>query len=306
MLNLSIKDPASLSRICNALSTQLRIQILTLIENEQLSGVEIARRLNCSVSTIAANIKVLEDAGLVISQLRAAKKGSMKICTPVYRDVLIRLQLSPLKPEPAGHYVVDIPVGSYMDCEAHPSCGLYSPDGVIGQEDDPMSFYLPNRADAQMLWLRKGYVEYKVPHNAALSERVTAVEFCMELCSEAPGFNNIWRSDIALWLNEKPAGVWTSPGDFGDRRGRLMPDFWRDGTTQYGLLTTWRVDEGGTYINGEYAAPVNLKDLKLAKKPYITLRLGFPPDNKNPGGFNLFGRSFGDYDQNIVMTVYHE
>ena len=43
----------------------------------------------------------------------------------------------------------------------------------------------------------------------------------MELSSEVPGTNANWPSDITLWVNEIEIGTWTSPGDFGDKRGVL-------------------------------------------------------------------------------------
>ena len=29
--------------------------------------------------------------------------------------------------------------------------------------------------------------------------------------------------DVSVWINEVEIGVWTSPGDYGDRRGKYTP-----------------------------------------------------------------------------------
>ena len=98
-------------------------------------------------------------------------------------------------------------------------------------------------------------------------------------------------------------GTWTCPGDFGSRRGRLNPSVWPDGSTQYGMLMTWEVLENGCFINGSQAGETALNDLRLMEKPYIDVRIGNKEDARYIGGFNLFGKSFGNYEQDIVMSV---
>lgn len=43
-----------------------------------------------------------------------------------------------------------------------------------------------------------------------------------------------------------------------------------------------------------------------AGKPEMRLRIESPKEAEHPGGLNLFGRSFGDYDQNILVRFLHE
>ncbi len=54
-----------------------------------------------------------------------------------------------------------MPVGMYSECNVHPTCGLVGVDGVIGNEDQEYSFYLPERINAGLLWSSAGFVEYK-------------------------------------------------------------------------------------------------------------------------------------------------
>ncbi|MEI3204121.1 MAG: hypothetical protein V8S73_05705 [Lachnospiraceae bacterium] len=37
----------------------------------------------------------------------------------------------------------------------------------------------------------------------------------MEICSEAPGYKEDWKSDLTLWVNDVEVGTWTCPGDLG-------------------------------------------------------------------------------------------
>ncbi|GJM72296.1 hypothetical protein HMSSN036_45120 [Paenibacillus macerans] len=77
----------------------------------------------------------------------------------------------------------------------------------------------------------------------------------MEIASEAPGVNNNYPSDITFALNEVKLGTWTSPGDYGDQRGRFTPDWWPQYTNQYGLLKQLRVtDEGLIWMALSYPA----------------------------------------------------
>ena len=100
--------------------------------------------------------------------------------------------------------------------------------------------------------------------------------------------------------------TWTCPSDYGGRRGRLNPDWWPDKNTQYGKLKTWRITEKGCYVDGRKTTSQGIGQFQLENAPYITVRLGIREDAKHQGGLNLFGESFGDHRQNIVMKIIYE
>lgn len=93
------------------------------------------------------------------------------------------------------------------------------------------------------------------------------------------------------------------PGDLGARRGRLNPPSVQNGSTQYGIWVTWAVDGEGCRVNGELVGDTKIEDLHLMEESFVRVRLGNRPDARYVGGFNLFGRHFGDYDQDLVLTV---
>lgn len=303
MLHLSTQDPAAVVRICHALSTPLRIDIVRLLDNRILSCLELSKALGYPLSTISSNVKILEDAGLVICDLLPARNGSKKMCSLVYRDILMRLGTSLSSPELFSHYEACIPIGNYMDFQVWPSCGYVIDSADVQSFDQPELFYRPERVQAQLLWFRKGYVEYRVPVPKRPGLDYKSISFELELCSEAPGFNNKLKSDITMWINGVEIGTWTAPADFGDRRGSLTPSFWGIGNTQYGILTNWNVSREGATLNGEYLSGIRLDKLALEKKDYISMRVGVKDTSKYVGGVNLFGDRFGDYPQHIRMIV---
>lgn len=309
MLQLSIKDPEILAKICHALSTELRLEILSLLEHDTLSCLELSKQLGYPLSTISVNVKILEEAGLVLTELTPAKNGSKKLCSSVYLDVLIHLGMGAIIPKDSKKYEISIPIGNYMDFDVAPSCGmvvLKDHNEIMDDSpfDDSNYFLNPKRIDAQLLWFRKGYVEYRVPVYDSLHLKPEYISFSLEICSEAPGFNNVWKSDITMWINGIEIGTWTCPGDFGDRKGKLTPSTWMEGSTQYGILTVWTVTEkNGTLLNQAPLSDVCLDQLDIQKEKYVTMRIGVKDSGEHIGGINIFGEQFGDYPQNIVMTI---
>jgi predicted transcriptional regulator len=118
-----------------------------------------------------------------------------------------------------------------------------------------------------------------------------------------PGTSKDWPSDITLAINGREIGTWTSPGDFGDRRGVYTPDWWKLAGSQYGELKRWRVTAAGTFLDGAPVSDTTLGDLELDRHRSIRVRIGVKDDARHPGGINIFGRGFGNQDQDIVMRL---
>ena len=49
-----------------------------------------------------------------------------------------------------------------------------------------------------MIWFTRGYLEYQFSNYTLQQAPVKQVEFTFEICSEAPGYNEDWPSDITL------------------------------------------------------------------------------------------------------------
>jgi predicted transcriptional regulator len=287
------------------LASPVRIRILKLLRRQGPMNVnEISDALGLPQSTIATNIHILEQSELITTELVKASKGQQKICAARYDEIVIRLDTEP--PERHDNVVdVAMPLGLYTSCSVRAPCGLCSTSGIIGVLDVPDLFLDPSRMQAALLWFGRGYVEYKFPNNAkVLNAGIEAIELSMELSSEVPGTNTNWPSDITIWVNDVVVGTWTSPGDFGDRRGVYTPRWWKLEGSQYGKLTTWRITDQGSFVDGRRCSDVTLAQLEIARHHSIRLKIGIDEVAEHPGGCNIFGRGFGNHDQDILMRLH--
>ncbi len=286
------------------ISSPIRIDILRLLHDRGPMNVnEISAALALPQSTVATGVQALEEAELIDTRTIKARKGQQKVCSARYDEIVIRFDDAPVPRDETIE--VSMPIGLYTSCDVRAPCGLCSGEGVIGLLDVPSFFLDPSRMQAGLLWFGRGYVEYKFPNNAKiLNEAIRAVEFSMELSSEVPGTNTNWPSDITLWVNNVAVGTWTSPGDYGDQRGVYTPRWWKLEGSQYGKLKSWTVSMNGTFIDGIRISDVTLADLDLDSHHSIRMRIGIADEAKRPGGLNIFGRGFGNYDQDIVMRLY--
>jgi predicted transcriptional regulator len=302
--NFLVVDPEDGLETLKALASAVRVKVLKLLHvNGPMNVNEIAAKLELPQSTISSNIQILEDAGLIRTETQRAKKGNQKICHTSFDEVLVMFK-DDANALNANIIEVAMPLGLYTSCDVSAPCGLCSNEGIIGLLDVPNTFLEPDRMKAGLIWFTRGFLEYQFPNNAKLSSgEIESMEFTMELSSEVPGTAADWPSDITVAVNGMDIGTWTSPGDFGDKRGVYTPDWWKLKGSQYGKLKSWRVTDSGTFIDGMKISPVSIKDLDLENHRSIRLRIGVKDDAKHPGGINIFGRGFGNYDQDIVLRL---
>lgn len=156
-----------------------------------------------------------------------------KICSVHWDRIVIDLEK---QVEDENVYNTEVKVGHYSSYDITPTCGLASSKALIGEVDDARYFEHPDRYNAEILWFTNGFVEYVIPNFIPGFQKITQISITMELSSEAPGVNSDWPSDIEFYLNDKPLGCWTSPGDFGDVKGLFTPTWWPENWNQYGLL----------------------------------------------------------------------
>ena len=141
-----------------------------------------------------------------------------------------------------------------------------------------------------------------IPKNA----RITRLDISAELSSEAPGSNANWPSDIHFYLNGTLLGVWTSPGDFADVPGIFTPDWWFSNWNQYGLLKTLSIRNDGTYMDDELLSSVTPESLQLNPRKPMYFRMAVPDTASHIGGLTIFGRDFGNYNQDIEFHIVYE
>ena len=287
--------------VLKALASTPRWRILQQLANGGQTVSELAALLQMPASTVAAQVKILEEAGIIYTALEPATHGLQKLCTPTYDNVVIEFPY--IAPLPGNHVEVAMPIGAYSRFEVTPTCGLASEHTLIGYLDDPISFYEPGRIEAGLIWFRSGFLEWVFPNRLPPGGVPVGIQVSMEICSEAPLHNNQWPSDITLWINDRELGTWTSPADFGGQRGHLTPAWWGSRDSQYGLLKRWLVNEDGAFLDGYRLNARTIHELGIRDSQVITVRLGVKPDALHVGGLNLFGRPFGNYPQDLILRL---
>ena len=299
---LKLENEKELMALGKALSSESRIKILELLQKGPLCVNEIAEILGIPASSAALNIRVLEEADLIRTELKPGVRGSMKLCIPQEFHLVLDLE----KKEEEQEEVISMPVGSYVDYKITPTCGMVNDEEYIDGEDEPRCFYDPRRNSAKLIWFSSGYLEYRLPNPGKQKAEVKSLEFSAELCSETADYDLDCPSDITLWINGIEAGTWTCPSDFGGRRGKLNPDWWEDKNSQYGNLKQWYIDATGTYLDNNKVSDRKLGEYHLAEGDYISVKIGIREDARHIGGVNIFGSSFGDYPQDLVMKLKYE
>lgn len=301
---LTESNKEEIALVAHALSSKTRLDILEIINlNSGISIVALAQKLDIAVSSAAFHVELLSKAGLILTANAPGKHGTMRTCHALTSKIRIDLLTRQIQDQ-YNIFSYNIPIGSYNDCFATPTCGLASETEILEQADAPSAFFSPRKNEAQIIWMRHGRLTYKIPNYFLEANTPQEISFSMELCSEAPFYNLNYPSDITIWINGVETSTYTCPSDYGDRTGKLTPKWWSPKLTQYGELIKFSTDKKGSYIN---KIPIpnspTIDQLHLKENPYISFKIGIKDDAINKGGLNIFGEKFGDYPQNIIMRI---
>lgn len=286
----------------SALASDVRLKIIQLLSKEDLNIKELAERVGVSSPIMLKHIQILESAGIVTSHLVKRNGSTSRVCTLIFAEY--RFMIESRRRHLPAVWSFSIPVGHYFEIQGKPTCGLAGEHGVIGNLDDTRVFWDADRVNAQLLWFSQGFVEYRVPDYFSDGKKLLELELSFEIASEAPDFAENWPSDISFYLNGIKLFTWTSPGDYGLKRGIFTPDWWP--SNQYGQLKVIRITETGVYMDDMKMSDVTLKDVLVNTNPYWSIRFEVAEDAEHVGGLSLFGKSFGNHAQDIIMRVFYE
>ncbi|MCS7463857.1 ArsR family transcriptional regulator [Paenibacillus doosanensis] len=289
-------------KVLECFSSETRVRIIELLNGKPYNIGELAEALGLSSAIITKHIQKLEEAGIVSTENTVGKRGTQKLCS-LHVDQLVLVLRTAAADKPADHggFTVELPVGQYIRYEVHPTCGLASFDKRIGMMDDPRYFDDPEHTQAEHLWFGSGFVEYRIPNYLVGQAEASSIAISLEICSEAPHYNENWPSDITFSINDTAVATWTCPGDFGSKRGLYTPPWWND--TQYGLHKTVSVTKEGTHVDGVRFSDVQIGQLNVKAGQELRFRIACPASAANCGGVSLFGKRFGNYPQDIRVTV---
>jgi len=288
--------------IYEALASDVRIKIIDLLAIKPMNIKDLASALGLSSAIISMHVRKLEIAAIIKCE-RAHINGTIqKICH--LKMTSLEIGFPRVETNIRMKHEFALPIGHYSDIEALPTCGLATTQKVIGLFDDPRFFLDAERVNAAILWFTQGHVTYKVPNFLMNNETPMELEISLELCSEAPGSANNWPSDISFYFNDVRLGQWTSPGDFGGVRGRYTPEWWNPNINQFGLLKVIKVDLNGSFIDGIKISDVTIHDINISSKQW-GFKIAVEKEARNVGGVTLFGSGFGNYDQDILFSLYY-
>jgi len=289
--------------VLECFSSETRVRIIELLNGGPYNIGELAEALGLSSAIITKHIQKMEEAGIVSTENMVGKRGTQKRCSLNIDELKLVLRTAP----PVGaapdttRYTVDLPVGQYIRYEVQPTCGLASSEKRIGMMDDPRYFDDPEHTQAEHLWFASGFVEYRIPNYLVGRAEAASLTISLELCSEAPHYNENWPSDITFSVNDTEVATWTCPGDFGSKRGVYTPSWWNE--TQYGLHKTLSMTQEGTFIDGIRFSDVTIHQLGVRAGEELRFRIACPETAAHCGGVSLFGKGFGNYPQDIRVTI---
>lgn len=284
-----------------ALGSEVRMQILNiLLDNDQMSMNQLASELNISNGALTGHIKKLEECGLITTANDSSGHGNQKMCSLIQDRIIVDIE-APV--DNNNVFNTEIKVGQFSSHDVCPTCGMATRQSVIGSLDDIRYFDHPDRFNADIMWFTKGYVEYIIPNLIPHNQKITQISVSTEISSEAPGVDSNWPSDISFYLNDTLLGIWTSPGDYGDVRGMFTPEWWPANWNQYGLLKLLVINRKGTFIDGLKISDVTINTLDLDYKSSLHLKIAVEENAAHVGGITLFGKGFGNYDQDIKVAI---
>lgn len=290
--------------IFQSLASKTRLQILSLLREKEMSIKDMGDTLALSSSVITKHIKILEAADIVEAYSESGIHGLKKMCKIKTSELQVILNNN-YEEEQAKVTEIDIPIGSYTNFEVKPPCGLASKEQLLGILDDPRYFVAPERMTSAIIWFTSGYLEYSIPIYEINFDQLDELEISLEICSEYPGYNNSFKSDIYFSLNGIKLGKWRSPGDFGDKKGQYTPKWWTLGS-EYGLLKMIRINQNGAFLDGVQLSNIPLSEFISSASTQLLFRIECPEETENPGGLNLFGKNFGNFNQDIKVTCFYK
>lgn len=289
--------------VYEALASPVRLHILRLLAEQPMNVKELAAAVGLTSAIMTMHVRKLNEAGLITTEMTPGKSGLQKICSLAVTGAEIEF-LTGGSAARKSHRL-EIPIGHYSDFRIEPTCGLATVEKMIGHFDDPRYFWDQERIHAAILWFGKGFIEYKAPNFLLSSQEPKELTLTMEIASEAPGTNDHYPSDHTFTLNGVKLGTWTSPGDYGDARGKYTPAWWPRQINQYGLLKQLRITDEGTFIDGTKLSNITLQDVDI-RRPQWTIRLSVEEDALHQGGLTLFGKGFGNYNEHLVVELFYE
>ncbi len=305
------KDLDKIAIIADALSNPVRLQMLRQLQDGAKSIPELAKMNDLSITNCIFHATILENAKLIHIRLVHYGKTNKKVrvCTRLLRKFNVNLFLGDHNKFPGPNkeiYSYSVRVGEFIYIsEDVDACFATKDQWYFGTWK---GIYNPERYNAEIIWSNRGIISYAFPNDFTMKGDVEQLILDLEICSETLDHDNLHQSDITFWMNDVELFTYRCPGDYGDRIGLLNPEYWSKDKnvlpTQYGDRLHIVIDDTGIYLNEVLVRnSFNLDSLKLSKGNMLKLTIGNKEGCEFPGGWNIFGKGFGDYPIDIELKA---
>ena len=309
VLDLKNKDDFDdIYAICNALGNEKRLCVLKALNVPPyvFSVSRLSKELKLPISTLMHHLNILEKACLVKYEYHSSPKGDIRMYRRGIKTVTLSLYNTDReKKKELLTSIQNVKVGMFSEFYGE-ILNIATRDNLYYTRDG--NCFIPQRYDAELVFSPLGIIEYYFDNSLAKKHKITGLLLSFEICSEAPFYDANYKSSVTFWINGVYLTTHTLIGDFGDRPGKLNPEWWAKlKNTQHGQILTVSVNDSGVFINGLLVNnKVRISDLQLEKGNKTSFKLGNEDTATHPGGFNLFGSGFGDYEQDIVLQLTYE
>ena len=300
-------DPEQSIEVVRGLASPIRLRVLKLLNIQGPMNVNaISEALGLPQSTIATNIQVLE----LGPDPHADRQGHEGPSEDLLRG--LRGDRHQLRPHAEGDDRQSDHRGGDAARPLHELQRQRALRPVLDRGDHrpprragPLPRSRADEGGADLVRARLCRVQVPQQRQDPAIPRSSVSRSPSSCSSEVPGTASDWPSDITVWVNDVRIGTWTSPGDFGDKRGALTPAL----VEARGLA----VRQAQDLVRVSSAAPTSTAPgCRGSRSPISTWPSttrsasgsACEENTRHPGGINIFGRGFGNHDQDIVLRLH--
>ena len=69
------------------------------------------------------------------------------------------------------------------------------------------------------------------------------------------------------------------------------------------MLKLLVINKKGTFVDGLQISNITIKDFNLNYKSILKFKIGVPDNAEHVGGLTIFGKTFGNYNQDINIRI---
>lgn len=301
---LHITDLETGLELFKTLGSDIRIEIIQiLLKNKNMNLNELASRLNITNGALTSHIKKLEDCGVIQITNEASGHGNEKHCQVCLDKVIIDINA---RESDQDIYEGNICVGQYSDYKIKPCCGLATQEGYFGELDNIRYFSHPDRMQANLLWFQTGFVEYLLPNFIPTAHTITELTIQLELSTLVSRTDTSLASELEFSLNSIHLGNFTLSGNIGMEQGIYTPNWFDPSFKQHGMLKQILIKNDGTFMDGIKLSDVTIDDFKLDDSSILKFKIATTDNAKYCGGVAIYGKGFGNYNQDIRVRIKHQ